>query len=243
MTDTLEANPRAVVGGNNPPAYDAIKAHADDLLTEAYNWADGAVVESQAQDDAVSQLIEDLRLAEKAAEDARKVENKPFDDGKAEVQARYNLYIAPLTNKEPGKIPKAMVALKATLKPWRDKLEAEKRAIAEAARAEAQRIADEAARAVREAQDHDLAAKDAAEALVAQASHAARLAVAAERDKAPGLRKTYTPVLTDARAAVLHYMGRDRQAFLDLVQRLAETDVRNGIHTIPGYEVREGTKL
>lgn len=242
MTDVLEAAP---MGHNRPPMtpYEAIKAHADDLLTEAHNWADGATVESQAQDDAISQLIADLLDAQKAADEARKTENKPFDDGKAEVQERYNVYIAPLTNKEPGKLPKAVAALKATLKPYRDRLEAEKRAAAESARQAAEKAAQEAAAARAEAADNDLGAQEVAAALTAQAEQAAKDAKAAEKDKAPGLRKTYTPVLTDKRAAILHYMNAQPDAFVELVERLAVIDVRAGKRQIPGFEVREGTRL
>lgn len=243
MTDVLDVP--APIGHNNPPLtpYEAIKAHCDDLLTEAHNWADGAVVENQEQDDEVSRLIADLTDALKAADEARKVENKPFDDGKAEVQERYNVYIAPATNKTPGKITQAVAALKATLKPYRDRLAAEKAAIAAAAAAEAKRIADEAAAARAAASDADLGAIEAAELLTAQAEQAAKEATAASKDKVAGLRKTYTPVITDQKAAILHYMKDQPGEFVALVQRLAEIDVRAGKRQIPGITVEEGTRL
>lgn len=245
MTDTLEANPRAVEGGNNPPAPDPYEAHRiniEDLVLEARNWADATAVETEAQADEIARLVEELRLAVQAADASRIEENKPFDNGKAAVQAKYNLLIAD-TKTQTGSAVRAMAALKATEKPFRDKQEADKRALAEAARAEAQRVANEAAAALREAQDGDLLAQEAAEALATQAAQAARDATAAEKDKAPGLRKTWTPVLTDKRAAILHYMNAQPDAFVELVERLAVVDVREGKRQIPGFDVREGTKL
>jgi hypothetical protein len=52
-------------------------------------------------------------------------EGEPFKVKLDEIQARYNVYIAPTKNKVPGKVPVAMEALKAALKPFLDKLEAE----------------------------------------------------------------------------------------------------------------------
>lgn len=242
MTDVLDAAP---IGHNQGPPLSPFEAHVanfDNLLTEARAWADGAEVASAAQDAEVSRLIEELRLGIAAADASRVEENAPFDAGKAAVQAKYNAFIAD-TKTVKGSAVKALDALKATLKPYRDRLEAEKRAAAEAARQAAEKAAQEAAAARAAASDADLGAQEAAALLTAQAEQAAKDAKAAEKDKAPGLRKTYTPVLTDKRAAILHYMGEQPDAFVDLVQRLAETDVRAGKRQLPGFEVREGTRL
>lgn len=125
----------------------------------------------------------------------------------------------------------------------RDKLEAEKRAAADAARQAAEKAAREAAEARAAASDADLGAQEAAALLTAQAEQAAKDAKAAERDKAPGLRKTFTPRLTDKRAAILHYMDVQPDAFVELVERLAAVDVREGRRQIPGFEIVEGTRL
>ncbi len=157
----------ATIGHNQPPtAYEACVAHMDDLLTEARNWADGQKVETQEQADAVDRLIEDLRLAAKAADDARVAEKKPLDDLIQEIQDRFNIYLAPLANKKPGKVPVAMDALKATVTPWKNKLEADRRAQAEEARRIAAEAAQKAADAMRAAQASDIGAREEAEALV-----------------------------------------------------------------------------
>lgn len=249
-----EPDERHAIGGNNPPEmtpYEAIRIHLDDLLTEAENWADGAGVGNQAQADEISRLIEDLRLGLQAADEARVTEGEPHKLVLDEIQTRFNVYIAPTKNKVPGKIPVAIEALKATLKPFLDKLRAEQLA----REAEARRVADEAARkaaeAARAADLTDLAARQAALALEAEAQTAQAAATRAANEraqakggsKAMGLTRTYTPVMIDRKAALIHYATTRADDLAGFLQRLAETDVREGKRQIPGFRVDEGTRL
>ncbi len=91
MTDiaTVEASPPA--GHNQPPKtpFEAAEDRIDLLHLEASNWFDGDAIENQGQADAVSKLLSDARQARKEADTSRKIENAPFDTGKAEVQRRY----------------------------------------------------------------------------------------------------------------------------------------------------------
>src|SRR3546814_195592 len=128
---TEEAN--RGIGGNNPPpdaraamSWDAIQAHMDDLLTEARNWADGEAIDNQAKADEIGKLRQQLQDAAKLADDARVEEKRPLDEQIAAIQARYNVYIAPLKNKQPGSVSKAVAALGSLLTVWLNKLEAEK---------------------------------------------------------------------------------------------------------------------
>lgn len=254
--NAISKAPEAVaeIGHNNPPEptpYEAIKLHIEDLLVEARNWADGAVVETQAQADAISRLLEDLRDAETAADRARTDEKRPHDEKAQEVQQRYNVYIAPLKNAQPGKLPLATAALKAALKPFLDKLEADKRAIAEAARKDAEAKAQEAAAALQAAQSSNLEAREAAEELVKEAADAEAAATKAEADKAHakggsralGLKKTFTAVIADRKAALLHYLVDRPGDITACLQRLADEDVREGKRQIPGFSIIEGTRL
>lgn len=231
---------------NNPPdPFGAIKTHIDDLLMEARHWADGAAVETPAQAEEIERLVDELRQAEKAAEVVRKAEVKPFDDAKAEVQARFNPLIAPLTNKEPGSVPKAIRALLNALTPWRNKLAEEERARAEALRLEAEakaRAAQEAAKAA--AASSDLAANDAAEEVFAEARQASQEAARAEKTAGVGLglRTVWTPALNDRGAALRFYYGRDPTGFDDFVLQLAKRDVTNGARTIPGFTITSEQK-
>lgn len=244
------------IGANNPPdltPYEAVKCHMDDLLTEAHNWADGVAVESQAQADEISRLIGDLYEAGCAADDARVKEKKPHDDEIAEIQSRYNAYIAGLKAKatNPGRVTVAIAALKATLKPFLDKQEADKRGAEDAAKKAAQEAADKAVAAMRAADITDLGARQEAEALVVQAQQAATAATRAANDKARakggsramGLTRTFTPVMKDRKAALIHYVTTRPDDVAAFLQSLAEGDVRRGKRQIPGFEVVEGTKL
>lgn len=242
------------LGDNGPPEptpFEGIKVHLDDLLTEAHNWADGTLVESQAQADEASRLIDDLNKAAKVAEAQRVLEKTPLDVQIAEIQTRYNEYIAPATNKTPGKVHKAITALKATVKPFLDKLEADRQAAAKKARDEANAAAQAAAEAARAAPTNDLAALEAANELAFIAEDAARDAKRIENTKtqarggerAMGLRTVFKPVMTDRKAALLHYLTAQPDEIVATLQRLAETDVREGKRVIPGFDVVSETVL
>lgn len=247
MSVALEAP--APVGHNNPPEptpYEAVKVHIEDLCVEARNWADGAVIENEAQAGQVARLIDDFRKAEAAADNARKAEAKPHDDAKAEIQGRYNLLIGD-TKAVRGKTVLALAALKATLTPWLRKVDEEKRAVAEAARLEAEAKAEAAAAALRAADVTNLAAREEAEAQLADAHDAQAAANRAANDKAHahgggraiGLRRTYRPQMTDRKAALIHYAAARTDALVAFLQGLAEADVREGKRSIPGFDVIE----
>ena len=236
-------------GHNGPPEetpFEAIRVHAEDLLVEVRNWADGAQIESQAQADEVARLLDEVQKADRTADAARKREVEPIDKQRDEIQARYNVYIAPLKNKAPGKLPLAAQALKTTLAPWLQKLDDEKRAAAAAAQAAADAKAAEARAAMQEAASAgDFGAMEAAEELVSDASKAQADAKRAANDKAQavgdgrarGLRSYFTPMLADPKAALVHYVSTrpdDVKAFL---LSLAKTDVLNGARKIPGFDI------
>lgn len=247
-TLTAPASDRVVSAADNgaPDPFGAITAHIEDTLTEARNFADGTAIENQAQADAVSRLIDDLRKADKVADEARVKEAAPFNEEVAAIQARYNVYIAPLKNRTPGKIPLAIEALKKTLAPWLAAIEAENARKAAEARREAEAKAQAAADAVRAAQAaSDLVARENAEALVQEARAAETQANRAEATKAHatggeravGLRDNWIPKLTDGQAALRHYWTTNRPALEAFALDLAKTDVRAGKRQIPGFEV------
>ncbi|WP_312126068.1 hypothetical protein [Brevundimonas sp.] len=220
----------------NATPFDLISEDAADFLLEAHNWCDGQPVETQEQADEVSRLLDHGRKLTKAAEDARKAEVKPFDDAKAAIQTKYAPLFAAPTNKEPGKVFKALDALKATLAPFLRKQEEAQREAERLAREEAARKAEEAAAAMRAANAADLAAREEAEAKVKEAEQAAREATAASKTKAHatggeraiGLRTKHVGEITDLHAAVRFYWKQDEKPFRELVQRLVDQDVRAG---------------
>lgn len=229
-------------GHNRPPEpspYEAIKAHCDDLYHEATHWLDGAEVGSDAEAEAVERLLDEARKAWKAADDARIEENIPFDAGKAAVQEKY----APLISKTKsvtGTMVRMQAACLAALDPWRKKKAAEAQAKADAIRAEAEAKAKVAADAMR-AIAGNLAERETAEELVRDAEFAQREAGRAAKaaTTGTGLTTYYEAVLTDRREAMLHYMKEQPGEFVALCQRLADTDVRGGKRSLPGFSVEE----
>jgi len=244
----------APAGHNNPPdatPREALVTNLADLLAEAHNWADGTTVEDQAQADEASRLIDELRKGAKAADEQRVLEKKPHDDACKEIQDFWNHWIADPKTKNPGKVWKAIDALKACVKPYLDRLEAERQEAARKAREEAEAAARAAAEAARAASSSDLAALEAATELAFIAEDTAREAKRIEKSRAQarggeralGLRTVFVAVMTYRKAALLHYVAQQPEAFVDLLQRLADTDVRGGKRQIPGFTVEQRTAL
>lgn len=238
---TGATDPRLGVGGNNPPAdpFDALKVHADDLLDQARTIA---AVENEEQLAAVNALADDLRDAEKALEAERVARKKPLDDAIAEIQATFNVYLAPLTNKTvKGKIPLALDAIKKAKEPYLQEQERKRREEAERVRREAEEAARLAAEAARAASGEDMEAREEAEVLVVKAQAMARNANRAEAatSKGSGLRSYFVPELTDAMAALKHYMNDRPDELKAWLMDQARKDIARAIRTIPGFNVVE----
>lgn len=209
----------------------------EDLLLEARNYLDGEPIANEEQANAVSSLLNRARRVSKDADEARKVEAKPFDDGKKAVQARWTPLIA--------KADLAANTCKQALAPWLAAIEQKQREEAEAARKEAERIAAIAAEAHQKAHGNLEAAEDA-ERLLKVAEAANRDAVKAGKakahatggERAVGLVDKFTPVLTNPVMAARHYYQHQRTAFEEWLQEQAEKDVRSGLRTIPGFDVQ-----
>lgn len=235
----------------NSTPFDLIVESIEDLIGEARNYADGSPVETQGQADDVSRIIDGLNLNAKALDAERVVEKAPLDKQIAAIQDRYNLWIADRKNKTPGKVWKAVDALKASLQPYLAKLDAEKREAERVAREAAEKAAQDAAEAMRAAAANDLQAREEAEALIADAEAAQKAAKAAAGDKAHatggtramGLRSVWKATLTDSHAAAAHFWRTNPDAFTALLQKLADDDVRSGKRTIPGFDVIESRIL
>ena len=241
----------AAPGHNMPPAdspFEAIKTHIDDLYAEAKAYLDGEPISTQGQADDVARLRGMIDEAAKAADAARKLENEPFDTGKAEVQARY----APLISDTKGVKGKTVLALEAcrkALTPWLLKLDAEREAAAKAARVEADRLADEARTKAQTATSIDEA--EQAEAMFADAKAASHEAasIGSDRARVHGgdyraviLKDNWTARIIDPTAA-LRWAWTDHRADLEAYAlQLAQADVRAGKRTLPGFEITNERK-
>lgn len=243
---------RLGIGGNNPPEptpYDAIKAHIDDLYEEAKPWLTGSEVTTEDQAETIKRLKDDFAKAHKAADAARVEENKPFDDGKAAVQAKYNILIGD-TKAVRGKTVLAIATLNEALTPYLRRKEAEQAAEAKRLREEAEKKLEEAAQASREASG-DLEAKEAAEELITAATLAANDAKRAETAKvhvrgdgrAQGLKSFWSAKIVDRKAALLHYIQDWPPEIIAAIQTLADQDVRAGKRQVPGIEAVEDRRV
>lgn len=245
MSEVLD-NPRVAIGDNNPPAltpYEIHKINIDDLMETAQGFLDGDPITTQAMADEVGKLLDEARKAEKAADEQRKAEAKPFDDGKKAVQELWN----PLCHEKTGKCALIAATAKKALAPFL--LAEQKRKDEEAA--EAQRIADakiaEAQAAMRVVEVTDLAGRAEAEALVKAADKAVKAADTAGKQKAMAaggsrsvsLRSVWTAALADPVAALRHYRERQPEDMKAWLSEQATRDVAAGVRAIPGFTITE----
>lgn len=223
----------------NAPADPAIlfKEEIDDLTQEAKNFLDGEPIANEEQANAVSSLLNRLRRVAKDADEARKLEKKPHDDAAKAVQTRWTPIIS--------KAELATSTAKQALAPWLRQIEEQQRREAEVARLEAERLAQVAAEAHQKATGNLEAAEDA-ERLLKAAKGAQQFAAKADKQKAHakggeravGLVDVFTPVLTDACAALRHYRAKQPEALKEWLMEQARADVRAGLRSIPGFDVK-----
>lgn len=224
----------------NAPAEPAVlfAEEIDDLMLEARNWLDGEPIANEEQANAVSSLLNRLRRVAKDADEARKVEKKPHDEAAKAVQQKWSPIIA--------KADLAASTAKQALAPWLQAIEEQQRAEVEAARQEADRLAEIALQAHSGASGN-LEALEDAERLIKAAKAAEKDAARAGKQKAHatggeravGLRSVWTPTLTDSCAALRHYRERQPEQLKQWLVEQAENDVRAGARSIPGFEVTE----
>lgn len=248
--DTIAENPRAVLGGNNPPvemtAYDAVKINIDDLYAEALLWLDGEPITTQEQADALNTLKDNVKKAAAAAEAERKKEVKPLNDQVDEIQARYNLLIG--NNKSvTGLAVKAEKAINEALKPYLIELDRRQQEAARLAREEAARKQEEAMAAMRARDAANLQQREDAERLVLEAKQAEEAARQAEKAKAhargegraTGLRTVHRAVMLNRKEAAAWMWVDHNDDLIAFIQDYADKAVRAGARKINGFEVIE----
>lgn len=238
----MNAQATAMIGHNNPPEptpFEASKEEIDGLFMEAKNWLDGAGVQSETDADGVSKLLDMLRQAEKRADAARKEEKRPFDEGAKAVQEKFKPIL--------DRAALAVSVCKKALTPWLEKIEAEKRAIAEAARREAEEKARAAQEAIRAAREADLEQQEKAEAMLREAQKAETAANRAAKDKAHAkggsrattLRTYRTAEITDAVAFARWCWLNHKEELLAFLLTIAQRRVDGNYGVMPGVTVHE----
>lgn len=231
----------------NMTPFEAITLDLDDALDLARGVT---VAETQEQVDDIAAIIDTLQSGGKLLEAERVKEKKPHDEAIKAIQDRFNVYLAPVTNKGvKGKVPLAVEALRAAQRPFLQEQERKLEEQRQAARAEAERLAREAAEAARAAAASDLEAREEAEAKEREAEAAAKAAKDADKAKAhahgggraQGLRTVHKGRIDDLNAVVKFYWQTNETAFAELVQKLVDADVRAGRrgNSIPGVTIIE----
>lgn len=239
---TEHVNPRIVIGNNNPPAptpFEAISQEIADLFDEAKNFCDGSEIDSQKLADAITELHDKLHDAGKRADELRVIEKKPLDDQIADIQARYNKLIGN-TKAVKGTVILGKEACQTLLTPWRTKILREKEAEAARIREEAERVRKEAEAAIR-ASSGNLEARVDAEEVLAHSKAIDKTANRAEKaaTTGTGLRTIWTATMIDEEQALDWAFGAYKLHFIELVQSLADGDVRGGARDIPGFSIKD----
>lgn len=235
----------AVIGHNNPPTpFDEVKEKISGLYEEAKNWLDGDPIANQAQADEVQKLLRLIQSAEKEADEARKLEAKPYDDAKAEIQSRYNMLIGN-TKAVKGLTVLAIDACKKALAPWLMRVEEENRRKAEEARREAEAKAAEARAAMQARQTLEDAERAEELARAAKEAEAAARRASNEKASAKGagravsLRTYYVAELVDENAFAKWVWQNQRNELSSFLSSLAQRLVDGKFRDLPGVEVRE----
>lgn len=215
-------------GHNNPPADAAMAIHIDDLFALLSDTLAGGEVDDDAKESAIDALMDDFRKASKDADKERAAEKKPHDDAGKVVQAKWKPIIE--------KADRGVIACKEALTPYRTAKQKAKDEAARKAREEAEakeRAAQEALR-----QSEDLEARFAAEQQLEAASKLKAVANKIDRS-ATGLRTNWEAEITDKGAALRFYLNQHPEAFLELIQTLADRDARGARPRVPGVIYHE----
>ena len=221
-------------GHNNPPrtVFDEIA----DLHLEATAWLDGEGIADDQQAEALGMLMVMLTDAAKRCDEERDAKGRPFHEAHKAVQAEYKPHL--------DKAKLALDVAKKVRDKWlryKQAIMDEQARIAREKAAEEKRIADEAMRGSR----GDLAAREQAEALLEAARAAEHKAIALAKAKPPtiGGRRTVTKkreaVLVDMSLASGWAYKNHKFPMSEWLTTIANADVKAGVRTIPGFEIKE----
>ena len=244
-----DLNPRAMIGDNNPPPYresvvEQHNAKAVEFLDAAGDWLDLKEIQSAEQAAELNDFIAGVKARIKETDADRKSDKAPFDEAGKAVQAAY----APIIDK----LKKAVERVAPMQTAWLRKLDAQRKAEAEAKAEAARKAQEEAARqAAQAASRNDLAGEAEAAAAAKRAEEMQKEAERAAKARAQAgsasggartasLRRFVHARLVNERAAFMHFQGHPD--LVECLTRLANAEVRaKGFDPktdkIPGFEI------
>ena len=216
MTDQLAAG----LGHNNPPdPMEAVAAQYDDIISEATNWTDGEPVTTEAQMLSVDALIKGCKTYRADLAKAGKLCTEPLHTAWKASVAAVKVYT--------DDADRMQAALVASVAPFKATLAAEKEAARRAAwqaAQDAERAAEELARA---ANASDLDAQRAADAARNAALEAKKTATAAQKDTVKGLRTVTHHEVFDMRGLVNWIATNDKDAMAEFARAYAAKNHSN----------------
>lgn len=222
----------ATIGHNQSP-FHLTTDHIQELYDEVKNWCDGEPLTTKEQHDTLVQLVRDIRTAKTEADNARKEEAKPFDEGKKEVQGRYNPFIQAKT----GKVALAIESAQQVLAPYLQEQERLKN-VEEQRLIDAALEAEKVALAAMQASSGDLEAREEAEKLVVDAK---KIEAAYKREVgtniAKGAKTVWDTEIVDSTAAIRHLWTWHKDEFEALILDIGKGRVRAGARDIPGFKI------
>jgi hypothetical protein len=228
MTDKLAAG----LGHNNPPdPIEAVAAQYDDIISEATNWTDGSPVTTEAQMLSVDALIKGCKTYRADLDKAGKLCTEPLHTAWKASVASVKVY-----TDDADRIQAALVA---SVGPFKATLAAEKEAARRAAWQAAQDAEREAEELARAADVSNLDAQRAADAARNAALDAKKAATAAQKDKVKGLRSVQYYDIASMRDLVNWIAANDKTAMAAFAEAYAAKNHKD----IPDAIVRSFTKM
>lgn len=238
----------SLIGHNQPPStpFEQSRDEIEDLYQEAKNWFDGEKIDSEPKASAIAKLRNLIHAAIKRADERRKEENRPFNEGKSIVQARYARLISD-TQTAKGKAIIALELCEKALLPYLKKIDEDNQERSRILQEEAEKKTSEAQEAIQlRSETIDLEERERIESLISEASEARKKAKETEKNKAHisggnraiGLRRKLVVTINDEKAFAEYVLNNHRTEMIEFLkktaQRLASAKNRN----LPGVIIK-----
>lgn len=222
------------IGHNNPPEaidpFAAMAVHINDLYELAEGTLTGGDITTPEQAEQIEALKTTIKKAVADAEKARKAEKEPHLEAGRAVDTKWKA----LTDKGTLAAKTAATALT----PWLLKVQAERDAEQKRLREEAEAKAEEARKAFTTTAPTDLEARADAERIAKEAAQATAAANRIDRS-ATGLRTYWNATVTDYGALLAYLKKSDPASLRAMLDDYATKQKNAGARILPGVLIEE----